>query len=130
MFSESASAQAALAYNPAEEQQTAATKMALGAVATDPNPCDPRRVYGGGRPGLRRPQNLWRLAALDRYELARHHHATASRKVGTFRLGAFKKNREYRQDWDEGVAIFRQDDPVDVRIPDLQSFNGTTQFSP
>jgi hypothetical protein len=101
-----------------------------GAVATDPNPCDPRRVYGGGRPGLRRPQNLWRLAALDRYELARHHHATASRKVGTFRLGAFKKNREYRQDWDEGVAIFRQDDPVDVRIPDLQSFNGTTQFSP
>jgi hypothetical protein len=28
MFSESASVQAALAYNPAEEQQTAATKMA------------------------------------------------------------------------------------------------------
>lgn len=29
-------------------------------------------------------KNLRRLAALDRYELARHHHATASRKVETF----------------------------------------------
>jgi hypothetical protein len=75
-------------------------------------------------------KNLRRLAALDRYELTRHHHETASRKVETFRLGAFKKNRECRQDRDEWVANFRQDDPIDVRIPDLQSFVGTTQFSP
>jgi hypothetical protein len=84
MFSESASVQAALTYNPAEEQQTAATEMAQAQLqltrirAIRVEFMAEVDLASGGL------KNLPRLAALDRYELARHHHATASRKVETF----------------------------------------------
>jgi hypothetical protein len=84
MFSESASVQAALTYNPAGEQQTAATEMAQAQLqltrirAIRVEFMAEVDLASGGL------KNLRRLAALDRYELARHHHATASRKVETF----------------------------------------------
>ena len=128
MFSESASVQAALAYNPAEKQQTAATEMAQAQLQLT-RICAIRAEFmaevdlaSGDLKDLRR------LAALDRYELARHHHATASRKVETFRLGGLRKIESIGRTGTSGWRFFAKTIPSMSASPTCKGFDGTTQF--